>query len=294
MFWPMTALDFYLFLPQMRMSLPEMVERAKTAERSGFSGITGMDHLAPPMAEGHPMYDSTVTNTWLAAHTDSIRVGSLVLCDALRHPAVLAREAVSMDHASGGRFDLGLGWGSVPTELATFGVGSTEPRERVDRMAETLEVLHALWSGETVDYQGRYFTLKGAVQTPVPLGRIPIVIGGAGRKTMKMVARYADWWNLHTGMLDRLEELRDQAGDARPSLQIRVGLVPSEAEREGIEEVVRRRFGSNPFVGTAPELVDHFGSWADRGVQRMYVWFTDFAPPATLEAFGETVISQFN
>ena len=91
--------------------------------KPGFIGITGMDHLAPPLAESQPMYEAIVTNMWLAAHTERLRVGSLVLCDAFRHPAVLARQAVSIDHASGGRFELGIGWGSVPDELAMFGAG---------------------------------------------------------------------------------------------------------------------------------------------------------------------------
>lgn len=286
------ALEFYLFLPQMRMSLDAIVERARWAERAGFAGITGMDHLAPPLAVRSPMYEATVTNTWLAAHTETLRIGSLVLCDYFRHPAVLAREAVSLDHASGGRFDLGLGWGSVADELETFGVGSTAAAVRVARMKETLEIVEALWTGETVDYQGEFFTLRGALQSPTPLDRIPIVIGGSGRKTMELVARHADWWNLHVGLLDRLEEKRQFAGDARVSLQIQVGFVPSESERDEVTTLARKRFGRAPLVGTAPELVDHCRHFADRGVERLYVWFCDFAPPSTLAAFGTGVIDE--
>ena len=116
-------MEFNLFLPQMRLSFDDLVARARAAEAAGFVGMSGMDHLTPPLAADQPMYEAMVTTTWLAAHTDRLRLGSLVLCDAFRHPAVLAREAVSIDHASGGRFDLGIGWGSVPDELATFGVG---------------------------------------------------------------------------------------------------------------------------------------------------------------------------
>lgn len=292
----MTAppMEFYLFLPQMRMGMAAIVERARAAEQAGFAGITGMDHLAPPLALRHDMYEATVTNTWIAAHTATLRVGSLVLCDALRHPAVLAREAVSLDHASGGRFDLGLGWGSVPAELATFGVGATEPAVRVARMKETLEILEALWSGETFDYAGQFFTLNGAMQAPGPLGRIPIVIGGAGRKTLQLVARHADWWILHIGQLDQLEAKREQAGDARLSLQIQLGYVPTETDREEVTTLARRRFGPRPVIGTAPELVEYFGGLAQRGVERIYAWFCDFAPPPTLAAFGKAVIRSFN
>ncbi len=285
------SIEFYLFLPQMRMSFAQLAERAQVAERAGFVGIAGMDHLAPPMAEDQPMYEATVTTTWLAANTAALRIGSLVLCDMFRHPAMLAKECVSIDHLSGGRFDLGIGWGSVPSEFEVFGAGSIEAKVRVERFAESLEIINALWAGETVDYQGTHFTLQGARQEPRPLGRIPIVIGGAGKKTLQLVAKYADWWNLHVGWLDRLEDLRPQAGNAKTSLQTYVSHVPSEDRREEIAATTRRRFGTTPVVGSSSELVDRFGALRDRGVERIYAWFCDFARPETLAAFGEEVIA---
>jgi alkanesulfonate monooxygenase SsuD/methylene tetrahydromethanopterin reductase-like flavin-dependent oxidoreductase (luciferase family) len=231
-----------------------------------------------------------VTNAWLAANTDRLRVGSLVLCDMFRHPAMLARECVSLDHLSDGRFDLGIGWGSVPAEFEIFGAGSTDPKFRVARFAETLEIVTALWAGETVDYDGEHFTLRGARQAPAPLGRIPIVIGGVGTKTLQLVAKYADWWNLHVGWLHRLEELRSRAGDARPSLQMYVSYVPSEDRRGEITATTHRRFGKSAVIGTGAELTDRFAAMAERGVERIYAWFCDFAQPETLAAFGEQVI----
>src|ERR1700682_3423125 len=117
-------LEFWVFLPQMRLTMEQLVERARAAEAAGFEGLAGMDHLAPPGAEAQTMFEAMVTNTWLAGHTQRLRVGSLVLCYAFRHPAVLAREAVSLDHASEGRFELGIGWGSGPDGLGALRVGS--------------------------------------------------------------------------------------------------------------------------------------------------------------------------
>jgi alkanesulfonate monooxygenase SsuD/methylene tetrahydromethanopterin reductase-like flavin-dependent oxidoreductase (luciferase family) len=239
------------------------------------------------------MFEAMVTNTWLAAHTSRLSVGSLVLCDSFRHPSMLAREAVSIDHLSGGRFELGLGWGSVPKEFEVFGTGTTEARLRVARMKETLEVLKALWSGETFDYEGEFHTLKAARQLPVPLGRIPIVIGGTGPKTLALVAEHADWWNVHTGALDKVEELRPRIGNARVSIQEMVAFVPSEGERATVTELAERRFGRRGVaVGDANELIDHYGRRAEQGVERIYAWFTDFATPETLAAFGEQVAAQ--
>ena len=180
-------MEFHLFLPQMRLSFDRLVASARAAEAAGFRGIAGMDHLVPPGAEAQPMYEAMVVSTWLAARTERLAIGSLVLCDAFRHPAVLARQAVSLDHASGGRFELGLGWGSWDGEFSMFGVGPATPPERVRRMRETLEVLRALWAGETVDYRGEFHQLSGAAQAPGPLSRIPVVIGGAGPATLALV-----------------------------------------------------------------------------------------------------------
>jgi alkanesulfonate monooxygenase SsuD/methylene tetrahydromethanopterin reductase-like flavin-dependent oxidoreductase (luciferase family) len=285
--------EFHVFLPQMRMGLDVLVEKARAAERAGFGGIALMDHLAPPMAEGQPMHEAMITATWLAAHTETLRVGHLVLCDSLRHPAVLAKQAVTLDHAAGGRFELGIGWGSVPDELDAFGVGDTSPSARVRRLAESLDVMNALWTGETVDFEGEFHRVKGGRQQPGPLLKIPLLIGGAGRKTLALVARYADWWNLPIYALERLEELRPSAGGARVSVQQMVAFVPSEAERDRVTELAQRRFGvygDGLVIGDAAQLVDHFTALHDRGVERFYTWFSDFADPETLAAFGADVI----
>jgi alkanesulfonate monooxygenase SsuD/methylene tetrahydromethanopterin reductase-like flavin-dependent oxidoreductase (luciferase family) len=290
----MSAPEFHLYLPQMRLGLDVMVEKAQAAEAAGFVGMAGMDHLAPPMAEQHDMYEAITTNAWLLAHTRRLVQGQLVLCDAFRHPAVLAREAVTLDHASGGRFELGIGWGSVIEEFTTYGVAPTAARERVQRLSETLDILRGLWTGEPFDYDGRFFRLESARQVPTPLGRIPILIGGTGKRTMELVAAHADWWNVPIHQLDRLDEMRPSAGTARVSVQQMFAFVPEGVDRATVEEPARRRFGyHNLVVGGRQELIDHFSGMRERGAERFYVWFADFAPRSTLEAFGAEVISAF-
>ena len=285
-------MEFQLFLPQMRMTLPTMVERVRAGVDSGFGGVALMYHLAPPMAEDQPMWDAMIAAAWLGAHTTGI-VGHLVLCDAFRHPAVLARQAVSLDHATEGRFELGLGWGSVPAEFDRFGVGDTSARARVDRMTETLEVVTALWRGAEVTYEGTHHRLDGAQQAPVPTRPIPIVIGGTGPRTLELVARFADWWNVPMHQLDRLEEMRERAGTARVSVQERVTFLPAGADHDERTETSLRRFGpTGHVIGAADELVEHFARRREQGVERIYVWTSDFGVPETLTEFGETVISR--
>jgi alkanesulfonate monooxygenase SsuD/methylene tetrahydromethanopterin reductase-like flavin-dependent oxidoreductase (luciferase family) len=291
------APEFHLFLPQMRMSMDALVERARAAEAAGFAGVALMDHLMPPQAEGHPMFEALTTATWLAARTERLTVGHLVLCDAVRHPSVLARQAVTLDHASGGRFELALGSGSTPAELAVFGFGAPPAAARVARLRETLDVITRLWTGEAVTYGGEYFQLDGARQLPVPTRRIPVVIGGTGPATMRMVAEHADWWNVPAHQATRLDELREAAGSARVSLQQVVTFVPSGASHDTVTALAERRFGWMGLEGRASgggqQLIEHFGEQRARGIERFYVWFTDFAPPETLGAFGDEVIGAF-
>lgn len=286
--------SFQLFLPQMRMSHEAIVERARTAEGAGFEGISFMDHLAPPMASDQDLWEAMHIAGWVLAHTATLQAGHLVLCDAMRHPSVLARQATSLDHASGGRFELGIGWGSVPEELATFGVGSTEARVRVARLAESLEIMRALWTGEVVDHAGVHFTLVGAQQRPVPTRPIPITIGGVGPQTLALVRRHADWWNVPVHELHRLDELREQVGDTRVSIQPRVALLADESERDEVTATLRRRFGdtvmgTRAVIGTVDQVSEHFHAEHQRGIERFCVWFTDFAPVSTLERFGEVI-----
>ena len=274
----------------MRMSHDAIVDRALAAEAAGFEGIAFMDHLVPPLAIEQDMWEAMAIAGWVLARTNTLIVGHLVLCDAMRHPAVLARQVTSLDHASGGRFELGIGWGSVPDEFGMFGVGSTEPRDRVSRLGESLAILRALWSGEVVDHHGEHFTLVGAVQRPRPTRRIPITIGGVGPRTLALVREFADWWNVPLHQLDQLGPRREAAGDARVSVQQMVALVPSDADRADVTEQAMRRFGGmRPVIGTAPEVVEHFERLRAQGVERFYLWFADFAPVTTLERFAGVI-----
>jgi hypothetical protein len=112
-----------------------------------------------------------------------------------------------------------------------------------------------------------------------------------GRKTLALVREYADWWNVPVTQLDLLEPARSQAGAARVSIQQAVAYVGDGVSREAVAEAAARRFGNmSPVVGTGPELVDHFGRLGDQGIERVYAWFSDFARPDTLAAFGTEVI----
>jgi len=268
------------------------VARARAAEAAGFDGVALMDHLAPPGLTSADMYDAMTAAAAVAAGTERLKVGHLVLCGSFRHPCVLAKEVVSLDHLSGGRFELGLGWGSVPGELERFGLAAEDARTRAARLGEGLDVLAALFTGADVDYEGTFYTLRGARQSPRPLAG-PVVIGGGGPKlTMPLVARYADWWNCPSYAFGRLQELRPLAGTARVSTQHPVGLAAGPGDVGRVAEVARRRFGSwgGLITGMAERVAQELTGLAGSGVGRFYLQFSDFAAPDTLARFGAEVI----
>ena len=271
-------MQWYVFLPQVGLGVDELTLRACTAETSGFDGVAFLDHLRTPMAPASPIWEAMTLATWVAAKTQRLQIGHLVLCDAFRHSSVLAKQAVTLAEVTGGRFELGLGSGSMPDELADFGFGTATGRERVAALERTLDDLRRYW----------------ADQVPRPAQRIPLLLGGRGPRMLELVRRHADWWNLPATHLDDLPRLLPQIGDARASIQQMVGFIGDGADADAVIGKSRRRYGqlgSGLICARAEELIDHFGRLHGQGAQRFYVWFSD-PSPETIAEFAETVISR--
>lgn len=276
-------MEHWLFLPQARLSAAEVVAHARLAEEAGYVGAALIDHLVMPLAERQPLYEAMTTATWVAAHTTTLRVGHLVLCDALRHPATLAKQAVTLDHFSGGRFELGIGWGSWPRELAGFGVTDEEPRQRAARLVDSITQIKRLWAGET-NVEG------GLCQEPLPLTTIPLLVGGVGPTALRLAREHADWWNVTAPRIHRLAEVREQVAPARISAHVMVALDrPGESEGTALARA-QRQFATFPsgIVGGSPSRIRD--ELAALDVERVYVWL---APPLdtwAISAFAEQIL----
>jgi alkanesulfonate monooxygenase SsuD/methylene tetrahydromethanopterin reductase-like flavin-dependent oxidoreductase (luciferase family) len=279
--------EWYLFLPQVRVAVADIVERAQHAEASGFTGIAFIDHLEAPGLPDESIWEAMSVATWVAAKTERLRIGHLVLCDAFRHPAVLAKQAVTLSDASEGRFDLGLGSGSWPAEFTRFDVGQQDPKARVKQLERHLGLLNDYWG------RGEH---AGRSQSPSPAHHIPLLLGGTGPRMMELVRKHADWWNIPANHIDKLADLAPATGSARVSIQQMIGFVRKDSDPEKVRETSTRRFGnlgSGLVCGDADELSGHFSKLSGQGVERFYVWFADFAAPESLHEFGETVIKNF-
>ena len=184
---------------QQHRTWPELAETWTLIEALGFDTAWVYDHLLP--ASGDP--DGACLEAWtvlaaLASRTRRLRIGVLVTAATFRHPVVLAKEATTLDHLSDGRLELGLGAAWYAAEHAAYGVAFPPPAERVDRLAEGLEIIRRLWTDDHPTFAGRFYQLDNAPFAPRPLQHPhpPIVVAGKGRRMLGVVGRYADNWNM--------------------------------------------------------------------------------------------------
>jgi len=174
------------------------VERWQRIEALGFDSIWLADHFYPPWLEAWTLLAA------LATTTTRVRMGTLVTAIAFRHPAMLAKQIVTVDHISNGRLEIGIGAGAPgarDTSYGMLGLADWPPSERVARFREVVEILDFLLRGETTTYPGKYYPLNEAKLQPHPVQkpRPPIVVAALGAKMLEIAARYADVWNSYGG-----------------------------------------------------------------------------------------------
>ncbi len=173
------------------------VERWQYYEALGFDSLWDCDHLVQPSRNNGPYHEGWTLLAALAARTERVRVGVLVSSNTFRHPALLAKEAATVDHISHGRLDLGIGAGWYVPEHEMFGLPFPSPGERVAMFREAVELIDCLLRNEQTTYHGTYYQLNDALFRPAPVQkpRPPFVLGGHQPKMLRIAAEYADTWN---------------------------------------------------------------------------------------------------
>ncbi len=180
-----------------------VVAQAKAAEAAGFDRVLVMDHfyqLPGIGAHTEPMMECYTLLSALAQHTKSVRLSSLVTGNTYRNPTLLAKTITSLDHVSNGRATLGIGAGWFELEHNSLGYEFGTFTDRFEKLEEALQIIIPMLRGETVTFKGKHYSVTDAINSPAPLSRVPIMIGGSGeKKTLRMVAQYADESNLTSG-----------------------------------------------------------------------------------------------
>ena len=176
---------------------PALVERWRAFEALGFDSAWDCDHFIQPSRPTGPYFEAWTLLAALAAVTDRIRIGVLVSCNTFRHPSLLAKEALTVDHVSNGRLELGLGAGWYEPEHPMFGIDMPPPGELVARYREAVELVDGLLRNDTTSYAGRFYQVREAPMRPRPVQqpRPPLMLAAHKRKMLRIVAEYADTWN---------------------------------------------------------------------------------------------------
>lgn len=295
----------------------------ETSERRGMNGLWRSDHLFSLM--GDTTRDALAlvpALTAVALKSENLQFGAVVCPTTYRHPVMLAREAVALDHMSNGRYWLGIGAGWNVGEHEAFGFDLMPVGKRMDRMEEALEIITQLWSGEPVSFEGNHFQLRNAQMRPMPLknNKVPIMIGGSGEKrTLRMVAKFADEWNCistdadtyahKTSVMEQhcsdvgrdpssirrsmmgqhiIGRTKDEQLERAEKLrQISPGL--QELDAQGVIDRVKDRWG---MAGTPDEVAENIRQWEKRGVQRFMLQTLDQDDLDVIELIANEVAPQ--
>jgi len=268
---------------------------AKAAEAAGFDTVLVMDHFYQLPHLGAPDNSMLECYTLLAAlaqHTSRVRLGALVTGNTYRNPAVLAKCLTTLDHVSSGRAQLGIGSGWFELEHDSFGIEFGTFTDRFEKLEEALQIILPMLRGERPSFAGEHYTMTDVINEPAPLSRIPVMIGGGGeRKTLRMVAQYADLGNLTcqpaevARKIEALEGHCERLGRDRSEITLSwhrslcIGATTAEAEADrdaylatrGLDyhtmpENLRAFFDAVLLVGDADTVGARFADWKALGV----------------------------
>ena len=296
------------------LNWPRWQKIAAAVEQLGYVGLYRSDHFTNHIPPDKDSLEMWISLAWLASHSRRLEFGPLVTPLSFRNPALTARMAAAVDDLSGGRLVLGLGAGWQAREHTNYGFDLLDLPARFDRFEEGLEVVTRLLRSDTpAHFTGRYFKLKDGILLPRPQrpGGPPILIGGRGpRRSLSLVARFADEWNALEMPIETFRVLNQRldeflASHGRRPEHVRRSLMTNCCYGENESEVYQKLEARNyarltldefrqrgALVGTASQLVEQLGRWAEAGVQRVMLQWLDLDDLGGLESMAARVLPQ--
>jgi F420-dependent oxidoreductase-like protein len=281
------------------ISLDELRQLWRHCDQAGFDLITTWDHFyeSPPRDGNGPCYEALTSLAAMAVETQRSRIGCLCFGMGYRNPAVLAKSLTTIDHLSHGRLTVGLGAGWHVPEHEGYGFGLPSLKDRMDRLAEGVQVVRALLTTARSTFEGKFFHLKDAANIPQPLQqRVPIIVGGGGEKrTTAIAAQLADGSNqayLTPEVYRRKNEVLDHWCEVfgrdpktlERSLVVHFHMSSKGGERKPVDGSVH---------GPAQQVMDQLGAYAEAGAQRISVAIRPPVDWAALQSFIDDVMPAF-
>jgi alkanesulfonate monooxygenase SsuD/methylene tetrahydromethanopterin reductase-like flavin-dependent oxidoreductase (luciferase family) len=269
----------------MTLQLPpyaKLAERWRRAEALGWDSLWIGDHTSAQFP-GLIVYEAYTLLGAMACETSRVRIGALVTPIAFRNPTMLAMSAITVDHLSGGRLEVGIGAGGGDKDAAALGMDLWSPAERLERFAEQLAILDRALRGEQVDYAGTYYRAAVTVVVPIQVPRPPLMIAAQGRRTMQLVAQYADAWN--TGGGQPIWTGRVSAAEALASVRRQLEQLDAACAAIGRDpKEIRRSLLANrvdpPLFSSVDRFTEYIGLHREIGIQEFIAYWP--IDPATL------------
>ncbi len=276
----------------------EILRSGVRAEETGWDGLWVADHFMPFQGDvEQPFHEVWALLAGLAQATERVRLGPLVVGNTYRNPAVLMNQAVTTDHIAKGRVVLGVGAGWQENEHTFYGIEYGTFTERFQKLEEALQIFQGLRSDARFSLDGAHYQMVDAPLSPKPVGSLPILIGGGGeKKTLRMVAQYADEWNVWAtpeimaqkiGVLDaHCEALGRDPKEIQRSAVALLFLCESEEQSAGLRA---REIPRPSLIGTPEEVAVQLGAFAEMGVDEVII------PDFNLGAEGDrnTILDRF-
>jgi alkanesulfonate monooxygenase SsuD/methylene tetrahydromethanopterin reductase-like flavin-dependent oxidoreductase (luciferase family) len=274
-----------------------------------FSSTWITDHFFPwegSFDQRIPTPEGFTHIAYLAGRYPELLFGSIVFSQAYRPPALLAKMAATLQELTGGRFILGLGAGWKENEYKAYGYDYPATGTRLDQLEEAVQVIRAMWTQERPAFQGRYYHIDDAFCQPRPEPAPPIMIGGGGRKrTLRITALYADWWNIPGATVENYTELlevlrghcaavgRDYNSIVKTWSTDCLAVAPTHAEALRQAQASPFYSADRSIVGTPDEVAAQLRRYVAVGVSQFMLRFADFPATAGGELFVREVIPQF-
>ena len=255
-------------------------ERSVRLEQLGIEVAAIADHFVDWTNPPSPWFESWTALTGLAAATKTIRLTTAVTQIPLRNPAMFARQALTLDHISNGRIEVGLGTGiSIDPSCDMIGIPNWEPRERVARLAEYVEIVDRLLRDEVTTFEGEFYQIDGAYMNPRPvqMPRPPIMVGALGPVMMRHAARSADSWNslsFHASFEDQIDETRRRA-DLMDGYCAELGREPATLRRSYLmfDATARPRGGSIDYYDSTDRFEEMANRIVDLGMDELGLYY---------------------
>jgi alkanesulfonate monooxygenase SsuD/methylene tetrahydromethanopterin reductase-like flavin-dependent oxidoreductase (luciferase family) len=264
----------------------------EAAREAGFDTIWVEDHMG---WQNKAHLECFTNMAWLAGRHPGLRYGTMVCGQAFRNPAYLAKLSTNMHLLTGGRFVLGLGAGNNAVEHKAYGYPFLPPGQRVDQTEEAVRVIRAMWTESPATFRGDHYAIEDAYSSPLPDPPIPLMIGGGGeKKTLKLVARYADWWCNDVAspeVFERKARILEEHCDAvgrDPAGIFHTQVTWVSVEERSADAV--RWDKLHIVAGDPDEVTREFLAFREAGARHFQVRFMDYPSPAGMERFVEKVM----